>query len=89
MSSVTLTCNVTSNDGSLFTVTSYQWNDAGCYRHPSFNSGNPRCFPLGMVTQNVTGNDLLPKDAGTINCSVIIDNVNYTSEPFTLRISGE
>ena len=37
----------------------------------------------------MTGNDILPEDAGTITCSVIIDSVNYTSEPFTLRISGE
>ena len=70
-------------------VTAYKWNDAGCYRHPSFNNSNPRCFPFGMMTQTVTGNDLLPEDAGTITCSVIIDSVNYTSEPFTLRISGE
>ena len=70
-------------------MTSYQWNTAGCYRHPSFNNGNPGCFPLGRITQNVTGNDLLPKDAGTITCSVIIDSVNYTSESFTIRISGE
>ena len=88
LSNVTLTCNVASNDMS-FTVTTYQWNTEGCYRHPNFNYGNPRCFPLGRNTQSVTGNDLLPKDAGTITCSVIIDSVNYTSEPFTLRISGE
>ena len=88
LSNVTLTCNVASNDMS-FTVNTYQWNTEGCYRHPSFNNGNPRCFPLGRNTQSVTGNDLLPKDAGTITCSVIIDSVNYTSESFTLRISGE
>ena len=70
-------------------VTAYQWNDAGCYRHSGFNSGNPRCFPLGMTTQSITGNDLLAEDAGTITCSVIINTSNHTSEPFTLRISGE
>ena len=72
-----------------FTVTAYQWNTAGCFRHPSFNSGSPRCFPLGMMTQSVTGNDLLPEDAGTITCTITINGVDYTSEPFTLRISGE
>ena len=87
MSSVTLTCNVASNDTS-FTMTAYQWNDAGCYTHPGFNNGNPRCFPLGHTAQNVTGNDLLPEDAGTITCTVTINGVDYTSEPFTLRISG-
>ena len=72
-----------------FTVTSYQWNDAGCYTHPSFNNGNPRCFPDGQTTQNVTGNDLLPEDAGTITCTATINGVDYTSEPFTVRISGD
>ena len=28
-------------------------------------------------------------DAGTITCTAIIGGSNYTSEPFTLRISGE
>ena len=89
LSSVTLTCDVTSNDGSSFTVNSYQWNTTGCYTHPNFNSGNPRCFPHGQNTQNVSGNNLLAEDAGTIICTVTISGSYYTSEPFTLRISGE
>ena len=39
--------------------------------------------------QNVTGNDLNAEDAGTITCIVTISGSDYTSEPFTLRISGE
>ena len=89
LSSVTLTCDVTSNDGSSFTVNSYQWNTTGCYTHPNFNSGNPRCFPHGQNTQNVSGNNLLAEDAGTITCTVTISGSDYTSEPFTFRISGE
>ena len=89
LSSVTVTCNVTSNDGSEFTVTSYQWNSAGCYTHPGFNNGNPRCFPHGQTTQGVTDDDVTAEDAGTITCTVAISGSNYTSEPFTLRISGE
>ena len=89
LSSVTLTCNVTSNDGSLFTVDSYRWNTTGCYTHPNFNSGNPRCFPHGQNTQNVSGNNLNAEDAGTITCTVTINGSDYISEQFTLRISGE
>ena len=89
LSSVTLTCNVASIDGSSFTVTSYQWNTAGCYNNSKFTDGNPECFPHGQTTQNVTGNDLNAEDAGTITCTVTINGSDYTSEPFTLRISGE
>ena len=88
LSSVTLTCNVTSNDGSSFLVTSYQWNTAGCYTNMEFTGSNLMCFPHGQRTQTVTDNDLLAHDAGTITCNATIDGSNYTSEPFTLRISG-
>ena len=37
----------------------------------------------------VTGNNLNAEDAGTITCTVTISGSDYTSEPFTLRISGE
>ena len=89
MSSVTLTCNVAADDGLSVTVTSYQWNTAGCYTHPNRNNGNPTCFPDGQTTQSVTDNDVTAEDAGTITCTVTIGGSDYTSEPFTLRISGE
>ena len=89
LSSVTLMCNVTSSDGSSFNVTSYQWNTTRCYTHPVFNNGNPRCFPNGLTTQNVTGENLLAEDAGNITCTVTINDTNYTSKSFALRISGE
>ena len=89
MSSVTLTCNVASNDGSSFTVISYQWNTAGCYNNSKFTPSNPECFSHGQTTQSVTGNDLNAEDAGTITCTVTISGSDYTSKPFTLRISGE
>ena len=88
LSSVTLTCMVTSSDGSTITVTNYQWNTTGCYTHPDHNSGNPTCFPNNQTTQSVTGNDLTAEDAGTITCTVTISGIGYTSEPLTLRISG-
>ena len=89
MSSVTLICNVAADDGLPVTVTSYQWNTAGCYTHPSRNNGNPTCFPDGQTTQSVTDNDVTAEDAGTITCTVTINGRDYTSGPFTLRISGE
>ena len=67
----------------------YQWNTAGCYTNSKFTPSNPECFPHGQTTQIVTGNDLNAEDAGTITCTVTISGSDYTSEPFTLRISGE
>ena len=67
----------------------YQWNTTGCYTNSKFTGSNPQCFPHGQTTQNVTGNNLNAEDAGTITCTVTISGSNYTSEPFTLRISGE
>ena len=67
----------------------YQWNTAGCYTNSKFTNSNPECFPQGQTTQNVIGNDLIAKDAGTITCTVTISGSDYTSGPFTLRISGE
>ena len=78
-----------SNDGSSLTVTSYRWNTAGCYTNSKFTGSNPQCFPHGQTTQSVTGNNLNAEDAGTITCTVTISGSDYTSEPFTLRISGE
>ena len=89
MSSVTLTCDVTSDDGSPLIVTSYQWNTMGCYTHHNRNSGNPSCFPDGQTKQSVTDDDVTAEDAGTITCTVTISGSDYISEPFTLRISGE
>ena len=86
LSSVTLTCMV---EPSSLTVTSYQWNTAGCYTNSKFTGSNPQCFPLGQTTQSVIGNDLNAEDAGIITCTVTIGGIDYTSEPFTLRISGE
>ena len=88
MSSVTLTCNVVADDGLPFTVDSYQWDTTQCYTHPNRNGGDS-CFPDGQTTQTVTDDDVTAEDAGTITCTVTISGSDYTSEPFTLRISGE
>ena len=86
LSSVTLTCMVTSSDGIPFTVNNYQWDTTGCFTNNAHNT--PSCFPTGLTTQSVTGNNLLAEDAGTITCTVTIDSVGYSSGPLTLRISG-
>ena len=89
LSSVNLTCNVTSNNGSSFTVTSYQWNAAGCYTNSKFTGSNSQCFPRGRITQKLYRNNLNAEDGGTITCTARISGSNYSSKPFTLRISGE
>ena len=85
MSSVTLTCNVTSSDGSTPTVTGYSWDTTGCFAD---DRGTRRCFPLGQSAQSVSEDDVSAKDAGTVRCTAITDSGSFTSEPFTLRISG-
>ena len=79
-------CNVNPTPSSSVT---YRWNTTGCYTNSKFTGGSPQCFPHGQTTQNVTGNDLNAEDAGTITCTVTISGNNYTSGPFTFRISGE
>ena len=86
LSSVTLTCMVNPTPSSTVT---YEWDTTGCYTNGKFTGSDPDCFPHGQITQNVTGNNLNAEDAGTITCTVTIDGVDYASEPFTLRISGE
>ena len=86
LSNVTLTCNVTLSDGSTPMMTNYQWNTTGCFANNFHNT--PTCFPTDQTTQSVTGNNLLAKDAGTITCTVTINDESFTSESLTLRISG-
>ena len=86
LSSVTLTCMVEPMPSSSVT---YQWNTTGCYTNTQFTSSGPECFPHGQTTQSVTDSDVNAEDAGTITCTVTISGSDYTSEPFTLRISGE
>jgi len=81
-------CVAMRTDGSPATATNYHWTAEECY---NITGGviDP-CFYGGSKTgQNITGNDLLAQDAGTVTCSATIDGVNYTSDPLTLCISGE
>ena len=83
LTNVTLMCIATAADGSPATVTSYHWNIINCHQQDA-------CFyGQGQTSQNITGNNLLAQDAGTVNCTATISDTNYTSDPLTLRISGE
>ena len=77
------------DSGSLPNGITYQWNTTGCYTNKQFTDSNPVCFPHGKKSQNVTQNNLNAEDAGAIICSALINNVRYTSDLFTLRISGK
>ena len=87
---VNLTCNVTTPDGSPVTATSYRWTGTNCYTNPGYNNNNPTCFYDGQTGQTITdSNGVLAPDAGTVTCTATVAGVDYTSEPLTLRISGE
>ena len=86
LSTVTLTCMV---DPLPVISVSYRWNTTGCYTHSSYNGGRPRCFPHGQTSRVVSDDDLTAEDTGTITCTMTLDGIDYTSEPFTLRLSGE
>ena len=81
-------CMATSANRSTANVTSYLWTAMNCYNN-SYGVDEP-CFYSGNNTgQNITGNNLLAKDAGTVTCTATIDGVDFTSDALTLCISGE
>ena len=86
LSSVTLMCLL---DPLPSTNVTYSWNTTRCYRNTNYAGGSSRCFPSSQTTQNVTGYNLTAEDAGTITCTVTIKYNEYTSGPYTLRISSK
>ena len=84
LSSVTLACMVDSPPSGTVT---YSWNTTGCYSN-DINNTERKCFPHGQTTQNVSTDDVLAKDAGTVMCTATTDSGSFISEPFTFRISG-
>ena len=88
LTSVTLVCMVTAVDGSPVTVTAYSWIASNCYTRTGSVS-DPCFYQANPTGQNITGSNLLAPDAGTVTCTAIIDGMDYTSNPLTLRISGE
>ena len=83
LSNVTLTCMV--NPLPQLSA-SYTWNTAQCYQHNAYSG---MCFAHNQRTQSITGTDLTAEDAGTITCTATINGMEYTSGPFTLRITGK
>ena len=88
LTSVTLMCMAIAADGSPVIVTSYRWTASECYTRAG-GVENPCFYDNNPTGQNITGNDLLAPDAGTVTCTATIDGMDYTSDPLTLRISGE
>ena len=79
----------TAVDGSPVTVTSYSWTASNCYTRTG-GVQDPCFYYVGNPTgQNITGVNLLTQAAGTVTCTATIDGMDYTSDPLTLRISGE
>jgi len=75
-------------DGSSNTATNYRWTATNCYTRTG--GVQDPCFYSGGITgQNITGDDLLAQDAGTVTCTANINGTDYISDPFILRISGE
>ena len=90
LTSVTLMCNATTADGSPATVTSYCWNAINCYN--TSDGVDEPCFYSHIGNNNglrAQDADLRAQDAGTVSCTATIDGTDYTSDPLTLRISGE
>ena len=88
LTSVSLLCMATMPDGSPVTVTSYSWTATNCYDHTG-GINDPCFYGDGRTGYNITENSLLAPDAGTVTCTVTVDGVNFTSDPLTLRVSGE
>ena len=82
-------CVATASDGSPVTVTSYSWTASDCYTRTG-GVQDPCFYNLPSATgQNITISGLLAPSAGTVTCTATIDGMDYTSDPLTLRISGE
>ena len=81
-------CMATAVDGSPVTVTSYSWTASDCYTRTG-GVQNPCFYSFSATGQTVTSSGLLAPDAGTVTCTATIDGTDYTSDPLTLRISGE
>ena len=88
LTSVSLLCMATTEDGSPFTVTSYSWTANDCYDHTG-GVQSPCFYGGGRTGYNITDNSLLGPDAGTVTCTATIGSVSFTSDPLTLRISGK
>jgi len=81
-------CVAMGTDGSPVNATNYRWTAVECY---NITGGieDPCFYGGGKTGQNITGDGLLAQDAGTVTCSATINGVSNTSDPLTLRISGE
>ena len=63
----------------------YRWITA-CFTND--RHADQTCFPVDQTTQRVIGYHLLAEDAGSIACAVTIGGTSYSSDLFTLHVSG-
>ena len=73
-SNITFTCEV--NSTLTFNESDFVW---GC------SSG---CFADMVEEQFISITEIQVTDSGVLNCSVIIDGVEYNSEPYDLQVTG-
>ena len=88
LTNVSLLCMATTSDGSLVTVNSYSWTATNCYNRTG-GVQIPCFYSSGRTGYNITGDNLLASDAGTVICTATFGGFDFTSDPLTLRISGE
>ena len=83
-------CMATAVDGSSVTVTSYSWTASDCYSRTG-GVQDPCFYSVGNPTgQNIsTSTGLLTPDTGIVSCTATINGMDHTSDPLSLRISGE
>ena len=88
LTSVSLLCMAMMPDGSSVTASSYSWTATNCYNRTG-GIHDPCFYSGGRTGYNITDNSLLAPDAGTVTCTATIGSASFTSDPLTLRISGE
>ena len=73
-SNITFTCEV--NSTLTFNDSDFIW---AC---------STACFADMEVEQTINITEIEVTDSGILNCSIIIDGVEYTSKPYDLQVSG-
>ena len=73
-SNITFTCEV--NSTLTFNESDFIW---GC---------STGCFADMVEEQTVNITEIQESDSGVLNCSVVIDGMEYTSQPYDLQVTG-
>ena len=73
-SNITFTCEV--NSTLTFNQSDFVW---GC---------STGCFADMVEEQTINITEIQESDSGVLNCSVVIDGMEYTSRPYDLQVAG-